>query len=149
MNMINKNEKLRRLKISKGLKRAYKEGRRKTFVSEETRRKISRSLTGKKHSKETIEKRNKKISGKNNYNWKGGKSKNLAGYIVVNRTKEYEHRIIVEKYLKRKLTSDEQVHHLNGIKDDNRINNLVVVDKKDHARKHFVKNKVWLYRTNI
>jgi hypothetical protein len=48
----------------------------------------------------------------------------------------YEHRKLVEKHLQRPLTTDEVVHHINGDKTDNRIENLVVMSKADHAKLH-------------
>jgi len=47
-----------------------------------------------------------------------------------------EHRHIMEKILGRKLREDEHIHHINGQKEDNRIENLVVLKKIEHHRQH-------------
>lgn len=53
-----------------------------------------------------------------------------------NRRGRYEHRMIMETYLKRKLSFNEDVHHLNGNKKDNRIENLIVLTKSEHGKYH-------------
>ena len=65
-----------------------------------------------------------------------GKTINAGGYVVLNESRQYEHRSIMEKTIGRKLLSNEHVHHKNGIRSDNRIENLELLTDKDHAREH-------------
>lgn len=44
------------------------------------------------------------------------------------------HRYLMEKSLGRKLTPNEVVHHINGNKHDNRLDNLMIMDKAEHCR---------------
>ena len=86
----------------------------------------------------------KRIVGKNNHNWNGGQYFHSLGYVVkriaINKYK-LEHRLIIEKYLGRPLKSSEDVHHINGIKTDNRIKNLMAFNGRSSHRRYECGNK--------
>lgn len=84
------------------------------------------------------------FAGKNNPAWKNGKTKMASGHMAINKNggKILEHRHIMEQHLGRKLTKTEVVHHKNGIKDDNRIENLEVMTQSEHTKLHINKGDI-------
>jgi hypothetical protein len=82
--------------------------------------------------------------GEKHSSWKGGKFRDL-GYIYVNRRDHHfankrgyvkEHRLVWEQYNKAMLLPWADVHHINEIRDDNRIENLRAMMKKQHGILH-------------
>lgn len=79
--------------------------------------------------------RNKR--GPESLNWQGGRHVNHDGYVLVWMAPDdplaamrprsgyvLEHRLVMGRVLGRALKKNENVHHLNGVRDDNRPENL-------------------------
>lgn len=89
---------------------------------------------------QTRENTKRSYIGSGNPAWKGGRHKHSRGYMIIyvppvsgrgRGRYVMEHRLMWEKY-NGPIPKGFIVHHLNGIKTDNRIENLVCIPTKRH-----------------
>jgi hypothetical protein len=82
--------------------------------------------------------------------WKGGTTRHL-GRVYVRKpghpraTKDdyvFRYVLVAEEMLGRSLAPGEVVHHLNGVKDDDRPENLAVMTQSEHRRLHIQQSGV-------
>ena len=96
----------------------------------------------------------KGVTGENHPSWKGGERINKCGYLI--RTVYSHphkntsgtvpvHRLVYERMLGRYLKPKEKVHHINGNKLDNRIENLQWLPNLSyHNKVHWLQRKLGL-----
>ena len=92
------------------------------------------------------------------HNWSGGRWINKDGYVMVyitdadkkyirssSRTYELEHVLVMSRHMNRMLTKEETVHHINGKRDDNRIENLELWSSSHPPGQRVVDKIKWAY----
>ncbi len=98
---------------------------------------VCRACKGKAHSA--------RMEGDNNPAWKGGRWIDPDGYVrklakghhrADHKDYVYEHILVAEAAFGAPVTRKHHVHHINGIKCDNRPENLEVLLAADHHRQH-------------
>lgn len=94
--------------------------------------------------REVARKLGKSQVGPKNPVWKG-RVERSSGYVGVRKPDHpyaskdgyvMEHRLVMEEQLGRYLKPDEDVHHINHNKKDNRPENLMVISKSEHSKFH-------------
>lgn len=79
------------------------------------------------------------LCGDKNPAWKGGMVNHVKGYFKIRTDKKIyrlQHRYIIENSLGRSISRGEVVHHINGDKKDNRLENLMLMSNSEHSRLH-------------
>lgn len=106
----------------------------------------AKGFAGHKHTEESKKRIGNSRKGCKHPLWKGGRIIDKKGYILLHTPHHPncsnlgyvpEHRLVMEKNIGRFLNPEEVVHHINEIKDDNKIENLELFKNGgDHTKFH-------------
>ncbi|MFA5406870.1 MAG: HNH endonuclease [Candidatus Nanoarchaeia archaeon] len=135
-----------RKKISETRHLLIQEGKITTWnkgLTKETDERVLKNVSG-ASTKTQFKKGHALSKGKKNAMWKGGRTKNSNGYILLKSYNHpraingyvFEHILVMESYLGRFLNDDKLIHHINLKKTDNRLKNLRLMTKSEHTRLH-------------
>jgi len=130
--------------LSCSIKQAHADGKLATL---EIREKLRTAQTGRRYKQNLSheQKRKKSLNNKreNNPRWKNGTTHDSYGYTLIldpsGKAGKYikEHRFVMSEHLGRPLLKTEVVHHKNGIRHDNRIENLELFSStREHSKHH-------------
>ena len=118
-------------------------------VSEKTKRKIRKTLKGRRCSPRTeFKKKDVRVTGKNAWNWQGGKSFKPYGVEFNEHLKEVVRNRDRRKCFiceKTELENKEKlsVHHIDYCKKNNNLNNLISLCRECHLKTNYNRKK-WM-----
>ena len=120
--------------------------KRRTEVTDEERLRRSEAQKGRTISEEGKQRiREANACNYNGLNGYGHTKAHNKGYVLVYVPKHPNahidgyvmfHTVLMERAIGRYLTEDEVVHHINHNRKDNRLENLMLMDKKEHMAMH-------------
>lgn len=105
-------------------------------------RTISEGKKGQKPAPQTVlasvrARRKKPISGRAPVGYKVNSYGYVMCWIPSEQRYALEHRLVMARHLGRKLSPTEDVHHKNGVKTDNRVENLELTTRVVHLKEHY------------